>query len=195
MKKLRNQKGFTLIELLVVIAIIGILAAVGVPAYQGFQAKARYNASKENFVNAKNFIMAEVSKCNGNTAGNSFVAADGSGQCLGSGTYPACAGGCPLSTSATGQADAMNYFRRFVWDKFKNPYATTAGTIKGATTLSTAASAATAISTPGVSTDAGYISITPTAGSTTSFTLMVNVGQAAGSTTYDVLQENISIVE
>ena len=190
MKRLRNQKGFTLIELLVVIAIIGILAAVGVPAYQGFQAKARYNASKENFVNMKNFIMAEISKCNGNTTGNTFVDSSGTTQTLGAG-----AGACPLSTSATGQTDAMNYFRRFTWDKAKNPYATSAGTIKGATSLAAAATTATAITTPGVATDAGYMSITPTAGSTTSFTLMVNIGQNAGAATYDVLQENISIVE
>jgi len=124
MKTFRNQKGFTLIELLVVIAIIGILAAVGVPAYQGFQAKARYNASKENFVNAKSFIMAEISKCNGNTTGNTFVDSSGVTQTMGAG-----AGACPLSTSTTGNADAMNYFRRFLWDKFKNPYATSAGVV------------------------------------------------------------------
>jgi type IV pilus assembly protein PilA len=111
MKKLRNQKGFTLIELLVVIAIIGILAAVGVPAYQGFQASARYNASKANHANAKNFIMAEISKCNSQTTALSFVATDGTTQTL--------ATVCPLSTSATGLADAQNYFRRFLWDKFK----------------------------------------------------------------------------
>jgi len=190
MKRLRNQKGFTLIELLVVIAIIGILAAVGVPAYQGFQAKARYNASKENFVNMKNYIMAEISKCNGNTTGNTFVDSSGVTQTMGAG-----AGACPLSTSTTGNADAMNYFRRFLWDKFKNPYATSAGVVKGATTLTAAATAATAITTPGTATDTGYMSITPAAGSTTSFILMVNIGQNSGSTTYDVLQESISIVE
>jgi type IV pilus assembly protein PilA len=189
MKRLRNQKGFTLIELLVVIAIIGILAAVGVPAYQGFQAKARYNASKENFVNMKNYIMAEISKCNGNTTGNTFVDSTGTTQTLGAG-----AGACPLSTSATGQTDAMNYFRRFIWDKAKNPYATSAGTIKGATSLTAAATAATAITTPGVQADQGYISVT--ASGTTSFTLMVNVGAATpGTAVYDVLQETISIVE
>jgi hypothetical protein len=50
----------------------------------------------------KSFIMAEISKCNGNTTGNTFVdSSDGTTQTLGAG-----AGACPLSTSATGQADA-----------------------------------------------------------------------------------------
>ena len=187
MNKLRNQKGFTLIELLVVIAIIGILAAVGVPAYQGFQASARYNASKANHANAKNFIMAEISKCNSQTTALSFVATDGTTQTL--------ATVCPLSTSATGLADAQNYFRRFLWDKFKNPYATSSGVIKSATTMAGAATTATAVSSPGIAADSGYISITPTTGSTTAFTIMTNVGQARGSTVYDVLQDSVSIVE
>jgi type IV pilus assembly protein PilA len=189
MNTLRNQKGFTLIELLVVIAIIGILAAVGVPAYQGFQASARYNAAKANHANAKNFVQAEISKCNSQTTPLSFVATDGTNQVL--------ASACPLSTSATGLADAQNYFRRFLWDKFKNPYATSAGVIKGATTMATAATTATAITTPGNQTDQGYQSVTLTtaAGVTNSFTIMTNVGQARGSTIYEVLQDSVSIVE
>lgn len=192
MKKFGNQKGFTLIELLVVIAIIGILAAVGVPAYQGFQAKARYNASKENFVNMKNFMMAEISKCNSNTTGNTFVDSTGATQTLGAG-----AGACPLSTSATGQTDAIEYFRKYAWDKAKNPYATSSGSIKGATTVATAATATTLVT--GVATDVGFMSITPataTGQTTSAMTITVNVGLTAGSTTaYDVLQETLSVTE
>ncbi len=187
MKKIHSQYGFTLIELLVVIAIIGILAAVGVPAYQGFQASARYNSAKANHANARNFITAEISKCNTQTATLSFVASDGTLQSL--------AGTCPLSTSASGLADAQNYFRRFLWDKFKNPYAASTGVIKGATTMTTAATTATAVTVPGTVTDAGYVSITPTAGATNAFTIMTNIGQAKGATVYEVIQDSVSIAE
>lgn len=154
--------------------------------YKYHQASARYNSAKANHVNAKNYIMAEISKCNSQTTALSFVASDGTTQML--------ASACPLSTSATGLADAQNYFRRFLWDKFKNPYATSAGVIKGATTMATAANSAKAISEPGTAADEGYISITAAADSTSSFTLMTNVGQADGFKNYEVLTERIELI-
>ena len=188
MNTLQNQKGFTLIELLVVIAIIGILAAVGVPAYQGFQANARFNASKANHVNAKNFIMAEISKCNTQTIPLSFIPSTSTTAV----TLPTT---CPLSASATGRTSAAQYFRQFLWDKFKNPHLTTAGVIKGATSMATAASA-TAMVTSVVG-DIGYISITDGTDANT-FIITTNIGPSKSSTgvvTYDVLTDAISIAE
>jgi type IV pilus assembly protein PilA len=191
MNTLRNQKGFTLIELLVVIAIIGILAAVGVPAYQGFQANARYNASKENHVNAKNFIMAEISKCNSQITALSFVPSTGT-------TPVTLAGGtaaCPVSGATAGLDNAQQYFRQFLWDKFKNPHVTTAGVIKGATSMATAASQTTIVTA--IVGDQGYMSITTTASAPQTFTLTTNVGPAktTGGSAYDVLSDTISIAE
>jgi hypothetical protein len=60
---------------------------------------------------------------------------------------------------------------------------------------SAATTTASPITIPGNSTDQGYLSVTTTSGSTTAFTIMTNVGQARGSTTYDVLQDSVSIVE
>jgi type IV pilus assembly protein PilA len=190
MKRLHNQKGFTLIELLVVIAIIGILAAVGVPAYQGFQANARYNASKENHANAKNFLMAEVSKCNSQITALSFVPSTGT-------TPVTLAGGtsaCPLSGATGGLDNAQQYFRQFLWDKFKNPHVTTAGVIKGATSMLDAASKVGIVTS--VVGDQGYMSLTPVSGSTTTFIITTNVGPSKSvAGTYDVLSDTISIAE
>jgi type IV pilus assembly protein PilA len=189
MKKFRNQKGFTLIELLVVIAIIGILAAVGVPAYQGFQANARYNASKENHVNAKNYIMAEISKCNSQTTALSFVPSTGT-------VAVTLTGGCPVSAATAGRTNAKNYFRQFLWDKFKNPHVTSAGVIKGATSMATAQTMETLVSGT-LSTDQGYMSITDASDPNT-FILTTSVGPTKSTTSttpFDVLSDTISIAE
>ena len=117
----KKQHGFTLIELLVVIAILGILAAVGVPAYQGFQQKAKYNSAKANFTNAKAFLMAEISKCNGNTNTLSFYDALNDKHEMGV--------ACPMGSKTGGREAAMKYFRAIMWDKFKNPYNPKAGVV------------------------------------------------------------------
>ena len=178
------QKGFTLIELLVVIGIIGILAAVGIPAYQGFQQKAKYNAAKTNFSNAKSFLMAEISKCNGINKALSFIDAAGTTQTLAGG-----ATACPIGLNATGHTSGAIYFRKLLWDKFKNPYSTASGTILGATNITNAAKKVTLVT--GIKTTQGYMSLT--AVGETALKLTTNIGNQDGGTTYEVLSETISL--
>jgi type IV pilus assembly protein PilA len=108
---MKKQSGFTLIELLVVIAIIGILSAIGIPAYQGYQVKAKYNSAKTNFDNARSFVMAEITKCNGQTTSLTYTATK-------TGVTSPTALVCPVVSSTTAQA----FFLAVLQDKFGNPY-------------------------------------------------------------------------
>lgn len=108
---MKKQSGFTLIELLVVIAIIGILSAIGIPAYQGYQVKAKYNSAKTNFDNARSYVMAEITKCNGQTTSLTYTATK-------TGVTSPTALVCPVASATTAQA----FFLAVIQDKFGNPY-------------------------------------------------------------------------
>ena len=58
--------------------------------------------------------MDEVAKCNQETTTLSFIASDGTAQTL---NFV-----CPFNLIPCSQEAAMSYFRRIVWDKFKNPF-------------------------------------------------------------------------
>ena len=63
-----KRRGFTLIELLVVLAIIGTLSAVGVVAYNGYTETAKLKASEANFKSINNYLLAELTKCETDSA-------------------------------------------------------------------------------------------------------------------------------
>ena len=184
MMKFKNQKGFTLIELLVVIAIIGILSAVGIPAYQGFQQKAKYNSAKANFTNAKSFIMAEISKCNGNDNTLSFVDSLNATHTM---TVD-----CPVGSATGGRAASLSYFRKILWDKFKNPYNPKKGVIIGANDITEAAGVTT------VATDVkehlGFMGLTDGA-TANSMRLTINIGSQDGVSTNEILSQDIGVNE
>ena len=130
--------------------------------------------------------MAEISKCNGSTTALTFNASDGTPVTLGGG-----AAACPIGLSATSQADGSAYFRQLLWDKFKNPYSTAAGSVLGATDLTTAAAATDEVTA--VVGAQGYMSLLNSG--TTGLILTTNIGNQDGGATYEVLSETMSLTD
>jgi hypothetical protein len=168
---------FILSFILSILTIFVFLFFLFGKTYQGFSAMARYNSSKANFENMKSFMISEIDKCNGNVTVNTFLDSKGAIRTIGA---------CPLNNSPSGQVDALNYFRAFINDKFKNPYQPSLKIVKNGVIP---------IKIPGVKEEEGYISLTPAEDSRTLFTLRANLGQLPNSMTYEVLQQNISILE
>ena len=125
--------------------------------------------------------MAEISKCNGLTTPLTFNASDGTAVTLAA---------CPIGLSASAQADGSAYFRQLLWDKFKNPYSTAAGSILGATDLASAATSTTVVTN--VVTAQGYMSLTD---SGTGLILTTNIGNQDGGAVYEVLSETMSLTD
>ena len=130
--------------------------------------------------------MAEISKCNGSTTALTFNASDGTAVTLAGG-----AAACPIGLSATAQTDGGAYFRQLLWDKFKNPYSTAAGSVLGATDLATAATSTTLVTN--VVAAQGYMSLTNSG--TNGLLLTTNIGNQDGGSTYEVLSETMSLTD
>jgi hypothetical protein len=78
-----------------------------------------------------------------------------------------------------------------LWDKFKNPYSTAAGSVLGATDLTTAAAATDEVTA--VVGAQGYMSLLNSG--TTGLILTTNIGNQDGGATYEVLSETMSLTD
>lgn len=170
---MKKQSGFTLIELLVVIAIIGILSAIGIPAYQGYQTKAKFNSAKTNFDNARSYIMAEITKCNGQTTSLTYTASK-------TGVTSPSALTCPVASATAAQA----FFLPVLQDKFGNPF-----TPAMAATTAISASAPTCGTTK---TDWGKMSLAVN-GNNIDLKLCPGSGDSAATTSDNIATESMSI--
>ena len=138
-------------------------------------ALAKYNSAKTNFDNARSYVMAEITKCNGQTASLTYTATK-------TGVTSPTALICPVVSSTTAQA----FFLAVLQDKFGNPYSPGV-----AATTSISGSPPTCATTKG---DWGKMSLAVN-GNNVDLKLCPGSADSAATTSENIVTESMSVSE